>query len=79
MSSTHREREQVFAVVRVDLPLSETSVANSITVKEILSTRELAEREVERLSLLNSGQGCIYFATPTRLFPAGASAGPRSS
>jgi hypothetical protein len=79
MSATHKQREQVFAVVRVDLPLSETSVADSITVKEILSTRELAEREVERLSRLNSGKGCLYFATPTRVFPPATSAGPENS
>src|SRR5690349_7405917 len=78
MSAKYKPRESVFAVVRVELPLSETNATDRITVKEIVSTRELAEREVERLSRLNSTKGCLYLATPTRLFPPGMCAGPES-
>ena len=75
MSRSHKTLKQAYAVVRVDLPLSESEVAQAVTVKEVLFSRELAEQEVERLRLLDANTGCLYFATPTRVFPSGTSAG----
>ena len=76
MSRTHKTREQAYAIVRVDIPLSVSEVTQAVTVKEVVSSRQLADQEVERLSLLNSDKGCLYFATPTRVFRSGTSAGP---
>jgi hypothetical protein len=42
-----------------------------ITVKEVLPTWDEAEREVERLNLLNANKGCIYFVSHVRYFPEG--------
>ncbi len=79
MSRRQKPREEAYAVVRVDLPLTETALGDSITVKEVVSSRELAEQEVARLSALNAGKGCFYFFTSTRLFPPGESAGSSCS
>ena len=77
MSRSHKPREDAYAIVRVDLD-SEADWPNRITVKEVVSSQELAQREVERLNELNSEKGCVYFATHTRVFPAGQSSGPQS-
>jgi len=61
-------KAQVYAVVRIDEHLSGT---DAITVKEILPTMEQAEREVERLNVLNRDKGSYYFWQATRYFPQG--------
>ena len=76
MSRTHKSREQVWAVIRVDEFLDEsTPWCNRITVKEVVRTKELADAEVIRLTKLNEGKQCVYFVSMTRLFPDGAAAG----
>jgi hypothetical protein len=40
--------------------------AVTFTVKEIVTTREAAEAEVERLNKLNAEKGCRYFWQQTR-------------
>jgi hypothetical protein len=40
---------------------------NKVTVKEVVFAREVAEREVTRLTKLNASKGCLYFVTPTRV------------
>jgi hypothetical protein len=70
-------RQHVYAVVRIDLPDSESvdEIAGDpalwITVKEIVPTREEADKEVQRLNALNADKGCIYFSQVTRLFRDG--------
>ncbi len=75
MSRHHKPRIESYAVVRVDHDLS-ADLKDRISVKEVVSTIELAQAEVLRLSELNADKGCYYFATPTRVFPAGKTAGP---
>jgi hypothetical protein len=73
MTRKYRQREQVWAVVRHDPGSSEPEY--SFTVKEIVRDKETAEMEVARLNRLNANKSCVYWATPTRLFPDGTSAG----
>jgi hypothetical protein len=74
VSRTHKEREQVWAVVRFDGDVDDP--AHAFTVKEIVRDQQLAEAEAARLNALNADKGCRYWATPTRLFPDGSAAGP---
>ena len=74
MSRSHRPRDDAYAVVRVDLDPA-LSWPDRITVKEVVSSEELAEREAQRINELNAGRGCLYFATHTRVFPPGLSSG----
>jgi len=63
-------KQSGFAVVRVDTFQSESvPLVNRVTVKEIVFSREVAEREVARLSKLNAAKGCEYFVAPTRVAP----------
>ena len=75
MSKSHRTRDGAYAVVRIDFPIDQDDPASSVVVKEVLSSEALARAEVERLTRLNAGKGCLYFHTPTRVFPVGSSAG----
>lgn len=75
MSRTHRERDEVFAVLRWDGfhgPDVRPEVA--VTVKEVVRSRKLAESEVARLNA-QAGEGVRYWWQHTRLFPTGRSAG----
>jgi hypothetical protein len=57
-----REHRAAFAVVRVDEYLPpKTAITDRISVKEIVSTLDEAEREVARLNELNADKGCLYF------------------
>ena len=69
--------EHLFAVVRFDIP-DRRSLDRMveypdqyITVKELLPTGEEADREVERLRVLNAGKNCIYWSAITRFYPTG--------
>jgi hypothetical protein len=54
--------------VRFDAFLADLKpFTNSITIKEVVLTREEAESEVARLSAINHGKECIYFWQMTRL------------
>ena len=76
MSRTHKERQEVFAILRWDgFHTSATSPEVLVTVKEIVRSQELAEAEVARLNALNEGRNVRYWWQPTRLFPEGRSAG----
>jgi hypothetical protein len=75
MSRRHRERDEVYAVLRYDGfqgPDAPPEVA--ITVKQVVRSRELAEAEVARLNALAT-EGTRYWWQSTRLFPVGRSAG----
>jgi hypothetical protein len=76
MSRRHKEREEVFAVLRWDgFHGSETSPDVLVTVKEVVRSQELAEAEVSRLNSLNEEKGVRYWWQMTRLFPEVRSAG----
>jgi hypothetical protein len=64
----NRERKPVYAVLRFDLFLADTSPLESlVTVKEIVGTQEEAEQEVERLNALVKDGGARYAWQATRL------------
>lgn len=67
--------QHVYAVIRFDR-FSELSEL-SFTVKEVVTTQEIAEAEVKRLNELNADKDCTYFWQTTRLFPPGTAAGNR--
>ena len=63
-----RKKQQVFAILRVDEFLGDMDIPieNKVTVKQIVSSRAVAEREVERLSRVNADKQCRYLWKPTR-------------
>ncbi len=73
MSSGHRGRDQVYAVIRLDPAMGE--LEHQVTVKEVVWGLELAQAEVARLNQLNGAKGCRYVWQATRLYPPGTAAG----
>jgi len=71
-----KDRVPAFAVVRVDLEAVRRGVEWSlaINVKEVLTTKEAAEAEVERLNKLNGEKGDLYLCQYTRVEPGLAGA-----
>jgi hypothetical protein len=70
-----REWIEAYAVVRYDHYLADDAASEAkVAVKEILPTREEAEREVERLNELDAGRGSTYFWQYTRYYPQGRGA-----
>jgi hypothetical protein len=68
----------VYAVLRYDGFHADTTPPEQlVTVKEIVETQELAEREVERLNALHDRSEIKYWWQFTRLYPEGESAGGR--
>ena len=62
-----RQKHQVFAVLRVDeFHDADTPIETKVTVKEIVGSQEIAEREVERLTQVNGDKRCRYFWQATR-------------
>jgi hypothetical protein len=74
MSKRHRPREDVFVVLRADLfHGADARPETLVTAKEVLVSREQAEREVERLNALHPDGQVRYWIAPSRLFRDGAS------
>jgi hypothetical protein len=65
-------RQEVFAVVRLDLFLQEDApVSELVTVKEILPTNDEAADEASRLNSEVDSQRVIYVVQPTRYYSEG--------
>lgn len=60
-----REREQVFAIVRVDADMLEPE--NQFTVTKVVRSESFAASEAARLNALNASKGARYFVQVTRL------------
>ena len=62
-----RNQEHVFAVIRVDeFHSADTPIEHRVTVKEIVESQAIAEREVERLMRVNADKRCRYYWQVTR-------------
>jgi hypothetical protein len=57
----------MYAVVRIDLPVSQENPENSVSVVKVFSSKMTAEQEVSRLNGINSAKGCRYVLQTTRL------------
>lgn len=57
---------QVFAVFRID---DDLDLPDAITIVKVLSTRENAQSETDRLNALNGDKGCSYHWQATRYIP----------
>ena len=76
MSSSHKEREDVYVILRADLfQGKDTPLENLITAKEVVRSEELARQEVDRLNAGHSDGQVHYWYRHSRLFPPGRSAG----
>lgn len=64
----HHKYPHVYAIVRFDSYISALDEA-AIVVK-ILPSRELAEKEAERLRQVNKGKRCTYVVQTTKLIGA---------
>jgi hypothetical protein len=77
VSSTHKEREDVYVVLRADLFHADVAaLETTITAKEVLRSEEDARREVNRLNAAHPDGRVRYWYAHSRLFPPGRSAGP---
>jgi hypothetical protein len=66
MSRRHKQREEVFAIVRWDgFHSPGASPEVFVTVKEIVRSQDLAEAEVARLNALCEGSDIRYWWQPT--------------
>ena len=75
MSTNHQEREDVYAILRADLFHNPgTPLETIVTVKEIVRSEGLAQREVARLNALRNDGSVRYWYQQSRLFPPGHSA-----
>ena len=63
----HSKFQHVYAVVRVDLPVSPESPENSIAVVKVFSAKIQADEERMRLGQANEDKGCRYHVQITRL------------
>ena len=62
-----RKKHQVFAVLRADeFHAAETAIETNVTVKQVVSAQQIAEREIERLTRLNAKKRCRYWWQATR-------------
>ena len=65
----HSKFQHVYAVLRIDLPVSCDAPENSVSVVKVLSSKMPAEQEVDRLNKVNSEKHCRYVLQVTRLVP----------
>ncbi len=63
----HSRFRHVYAIVRIDLPVSEEHPENSVSVVKVLSSQVAAQQETLRLNTINSGKACRYVLQTTRL------------
>jgi hypothetical protein len=76
MSSSPKDKEHVFVILRADLFHPEgTSLETVVSPKEVVRSEELAQREVARLNALHPDGQVRYWYAISRLFPPGLSAG----
>jgi len=65
----HSKFRHVYAVLRIDLPVSHENPENNISVVKVFYSKMTAEQEVDRLNKVNAGKGCRYVLQVTRLIP----------
>jgi len=65
----HSKFRHVYAILRIDLPVSHESPENSISVVKVFYSKMTADQEVDRLNKVNSEKGCRYVLQVTRLIP----------
>ena len=68
----HLRYEHVYALVRIDLPVSEAAPQDTVAVVKVLCSEESARREAARLNQINRDKGCRYFVYTCRLIPESA-------
>src|ERR1700733_6344096 len=54
----HSKFRHLYAVLRIDLPVSRENPENSISVIKVFHSMMSAEQEVDRLNKVNSERGC---------------------
>ena len=65
----NKKHVHVFAIIRYDdfQEYAPSEIAEAITIKKVVWSREVAEQEVARLNQLNGDKGVLYFWQMTRL------------
>ena len=63
----HSKFKHVYAVVRIDTPVSTTDPENSFAVVKVLSSKTDADAEVNRLNSVNATKRCLYVSRITRM------------
>jgi len=69
INEPHSKFQHVYAVVRIDTPVSQEQPENSIAVVKVLSSCIAAKDEASRLNKVNESKGCVYAVYTTRLVP----------
>ncbi len=63
----HSKYRHVYAVVRIDLPVSLDQPNSSFSVLKVFDSQEAAEHETKRLNTINAGKRCSYHTHLTRM------------
>ena len=67
MDLPNKKYKHGYALVRADLTFIEAHPETCISVLKIFPTKEAAQKEQQRLSILNADKKCVYFVLTTRL------------
>ena len=81
VNSKYKEKEHVWVVMRFDRfvlkeKVTDRDVESAVSVKEIVTTEEIAQEEVKRLNHINADKDVYYWYCLGRLFPEGSCSGP---
>lgn len=63
----HSKYRHVYAVVRIDFPVSLDQPENSVSVVKVFASKEAAEHDAERLNTVNADKRCAYHTYLTRM------------
>lgn len=63
----HSLYRHLYAVVRIDLPVSSGDPHDSVAVVKVYPSRETAEGEAARLNEVNADKHCTYSVHATRM------------
>jgi len=65
----HSKFLHLYAIVRIDMPVSVDNPENCVSVVKVLASRAIAEKEASRLRDVNRGKRCAYHVYTTRMIP----------
>ena len=67
INKPHAKYPHGYAVVRIDLPVSQSNPEDSFAVLKVFSSAVFAEKESIRLNKVNAQKGCKYIVLVTHL------------
>ncbi len=66
IDTLHSRHLHLYAIVRFDFPIDQQFPENTTAIVEVLSSKDLAEQEAQRLRKVNRSKNCNYVVYTTR-------------